>query len=487
MNTVALLEDLGHEVLEAGSGQEALDLIGENPNIDMLITDQAMPKMTGTQLADLVTLEHADLPIILASDYAELPEDCQPRMVRLGKLFTQEMLEQAIIQAMRSAAHEAQVRRICSPPLLYRLLPFQLARGSQGGISEPLTRPNGTEPAARLFHSDTRDGQAMATQTSKTTLLAALGANTGIAIAKFCGAAYTGSSAMASEGIHSLVDTGNQILLLFGLKDASRPADAPHPFGYGLRLYFWGFVVSVAIFALGSGLSIHEGLEKIGHPTPISHAWVNLVILVVSTLLEGTSLLVAIRAVQKEARNRALGFMETLRTHRDPTLFAVVYEDTAAIAGLLVALAGTVLAYTLNMPVIDGWTSIVIGLILAVAAISLARRCYTLLTGQAADPAIEERLRGILAGIEVIDHVNEVRTMHFGPSDVLLIVSADFRDDTPAGVVKRIVAQVDDRMRDEFEDVRRVYIEAQSIQSHLEVLDDIGEDADALARENVET
>ncbi|WP_068087108.1 cation diffusion facilitator family transporter [Novosphingobium rosa] len=327
----------------------------------------------------------------------------------------------------------------------------------------------------------------MATNASKTTLRAALGANTGIAIAKFCGAAYTGSSAMASEGIHSLVDTGNQILLLFGLKDASRPADAPHPFGYGLRLYFWAFVVSVAIFALGSGLTIHEGLAKIGHPTPISHAWVNMLILAVSILLEGTSLLVAIKAVKKEARNRSLSFLETLRTHRDPTIFAVIYEDTAAIAGLLVALAGTVLALLLDMPVIDGWTSIIIGLILAVTAISLARRCYTLLTGQAADPVIEERLREILGEIAVIDHVNEVRTMHFGPSEVLLIVSADFRDDTPAAIVKRIVAQVDERMRDAFEDVRRVYLEAQSIQSHLEVLDDLGEDADALAWDNVET
>lgn len=327
----------------------------------------------------------------------------------------------------------------------------------------------------------------MANQASKTTLLAALGANTGIAIAKFCGAAYTGSSAMASEGIHSLVDTGNQILLILGLKDASRPADAPHPFGYGLRLYFWGFVVSVAIFALGSGLTIHEGLEKIGHPTPIAHAWVNMVILVVSIVLEGSSLLVALRQIRQEARSRDVGLMEALRSHRDPTIFAVVYEDTAAIAGLLVALAGTVLTLGLDMPAIDGWTSIVIGLILAVAAISLARRCYTLLTGQAADPAIEERLREILGGIEVIDHVNEVRTMHFGPSEVLLLVSADFRDDTPAGVVKRIVGQVDEWMRDEFEDVRRVYIEAQSMQSHLEVLDDIGEEADALAWDHVES
>lgn len=318
------------------------------------------------------------------------------------------------------------------------------------------------------------------------TLFAALGANAGIAVAKFCGAAFTGSSAMASEGIHSLVDTGNQMLLLFGMKDASRPADAPHPFGYGLRLYFWGFVVALAVFALGSGITIHEGIQKVAHPTPIEHAWVNLVILAVSIVLEGFSLSVAIKEVGVAARERRQTFFETLRTHRDPTIFAVVYEDTAAIAGLIVALVGTILTQMLDMPVIDGWTSIAIGLILAVAAITLARRCYTLLTGQAADPAIEARLREILGGIDAIDQVNEVRTMHFGPAEVLLIVSADFRDDTRAGAVKRIVSDVEDRIRDEFDDVRRVYIEAQSVDRHLEALGEIGEEADALEWENAE-
>ncbi|WP_206240224.1 cation diffusion facilitator family transporter [Novosphingobium terrae] len=313
-------------------------------------------------------------------------------------------------------------------------------------------------------------------------MFAALGANAGIAIAKFCGAAFTGSSAMASEGIHSLVDTGNQFLLLYGMKEASRPADAPHPFGYGLRLYFWGFVVALAIFALGSGITIHEGIGKVQRPTPIEHAWVNLIILCVSIALEGYSLSVALKEVRQEAREHGWDILQALRSHRDPTVFAVVYEDTAAIAGLLVALVGTILTVWLDQPAIDGWTSIAIGIILALAAISLAKRCYTLLTGQAADPAIEGRLREILGEFDVIDRVNEVRTMHFGPEEVLLIVSADFHDNTRASSVKRIVSDVEDRLRDEFSDVRRVYIEAQSIDRHLEALDEIGEDADALAR-----
>lgn len=318
---------------------------------------------------------------------------------------------------------------------------------------------------------------------SRMTLFSALGANAGIAVAKFCGAAVTGSSAMASEGVHSLVDTGNQILLLFGMKDASRPADAPHPFGYGLRLYFWGFVVALAVFALGSGLTIHEGIEKVARPRPIRHAWVNLVILAVSIALEGFSLSVALKEIRQHARERRQGFLETLRTHRDPTIFAVIYEDTAAIAGLVVALVGTILTVSLDKPAIDGWTSIAIGLILAVTAIGLARRCYTLLTGQAADPAIEARFRDILSEFNAIEQVNEVRTMHFGPAEVLVIVSADFRDTTSARTVKRIVSEAEDRICVEFEDVRRVYIEAQSVESHLETLDEIGEEADALARD----
>ena len=326
----------------------------------------------------------------------------------------------------------------------------------------------------------------MSAHSSKHTLFAALAANAGIAVAKFCGASYTGSSAMASEGIHSLVDTGNQILLLFGLKDASRPADASHPFGYGLRLYFWGFVVAMAVFALGSGVAIYEGAEKVAHPEPIESAWVNVVILIVAIVLEGSSLMVALRQVRKEAKRRNLGMMETIRQNRDPTVFAVVYEETAALAGLVAALTGIGLAVLLDMPVLDGWTSIAIGVILAVTALSLARRCYVLMTGQAADPAIENRLREILDRVKPIEQVNEVRTMHFGPSEVLVLVSADFVDDTLAGTVERIVSDVEDGIREEFPEVRRVYIEAQSTARHREALEDIGEDADALDREDDE-
>ncbi len=321
---------------------------------------------------------------------------------------------------------------------------------------------------------------------SKRTLHAALAANAGIAIAKFCGAAYTGSSAMASEGIHSLVDTGNQVLLLFGIKDASRPPDASHPFGYGLRLYFWGFVVAVAVFALGSSVAIYEGVAKIADPAPIASVWVNVVILAVAIVLEGSSLTVALREVRREAARLGIGMLDAIRRNRDPTIFAVIYEEVAALAGLVVALAGITLAVLLDVPVLDGWTSIAIGLILAFTALSLARRCYVLMTGQAADPAIEDRLREILARVKSVEQVNEVRTMHFGPAEVLVLVSADFVDDTLAGTVERIVSDVEDGIREEFPEVRRVYIEAQSTRRHLEALGEIGEEIDALDRDDVD-
>lgn len=323
----------------------------------------------------------------------------------------------------------------------------------------------------------------MSASSSKTTLFAALAANAGIALMKFAGAAYTGSSAMVSEGIHSLVDTGNQLLLLFGIKDASRPADASHPFGYGLRLFFWSFVVAMAVFALGSGVAIYEGIEKVAHPHPIENAWVNCIILGFAILLEGASLTVALKQVAVEARKRGYSVLGMIGRHRDPTIFAVIYEETAAMAGLIAALIGITLSVVLDAPSLDGWTSIVIGIILAITAMSLARKCYVLMTGQAADPAIEDRLRAILARVKSIEEVNEIRTMHFGPNEVIIIASVEFEDDTLARTIQNIVSDVEDGMREEFPEVRRVTIEAQTNKDHIEALEDIGEQPDALERD----
>lgn len=326
----------------------------------------------------------------------------------------------------------------------------------------------------------------MSAHSSKKALFAALAANAGIAIAKFAGAAYTGSSAMLSEGVHSLVDTGNQILLLFGMKDSSRQADASHPFGYGLRLYFWGFVVAMMVFALGSLVAIHEGIEKVQEPHEIQYAWVNYVILVFAIVLEGASLRVAMREVAAQAKKRGMTMLETLRTHRDPTIFAVVFEETAALAGLVIALVGLAASQVLAMPVIDGYTSIGIGLVLAFTSFSLARKCYSLMTGQAADTVMSDRLWDILEGIKLVKEVNEVRTMHFGPREITMLASVDYEDEfngkpVTSRVLESITSDVSDTMREEFPDAKlRIYIEPQSNSRHLEELEELEEDPDAL-------
>jgi len=326
----------------------------------------------------------------------------------------------------------------------------------------------------------------MSAHASKKAIYAAFAANAGIAVAKFLGAGFTGSTAMASEGIHSLVDTGNQVLLLIGIKEAARPADADHPMGYGFRVWIFGFLVAMVVFALGAGVAIYEGIKKIAHPEPIEHAWVNVLILIFAILLEGSSLMVVLKQVTGEAQKRGLGLFETIRRHRDPAIFAIVYEETAALAGLLAALIGIAFSVALDMPVLDGWTSVVIGCILAFTSLGLAAQCYQLMTGQAADPAIEAKLREILGRIKPVDHVNEVRTMHFGPSEILVLASVDFDDDLRASGVEKITSDVEDGLREIFPEVRRVYIECQATDRHLEALEDIGEEPDALDRDEGE-
>lgn len=326
----------------------------------------------------------------------------------------------------------------------------------------------------------------MSAHTSRKSLFAALAANAGIAAAKFGGAAYTGSSAMMSEGIHSLVDTGNQFLLLFGMKDSSRQPDATHPFGYGLRLYFWTFVVAMMVFALGSLVAIYEGVEKVRSPHEITNAGVNYAILVVAIGLEGWSLRIALQRAAAEARQKGISVIKTLRKHRDPTVFAVVFEEVAALFGLVIAIIGLALSQALGIPEIDGYTSICIGVILALTSFTLARKCYSLMTGQAADQDMTDRLWDILDGVGPIKEVNEVRAAHFGPEEVFMLASVDFHDEVNGRVVssrtiESITSDVSKTMREEFPGTKlRIYIEAQSNARHIEELEDMGEDVDGL-------
>ena len=303
---------------------------------------------------------------------------------------------------------------------------------------------------------------------SKKAIYAALIGNSLIAVTKFGAAAYTGSSAMLSEAIHSLVDSGNQVLLLYGLKRSSRPADDRHPFGYGMELYFWAFVVAIIIFAIGAGVSIYEGIQKLIHPHPVTNVFVNYIVLGAAIVFEAAACTVAFKEF-----NRARGdmpFFEAVRKSKDPALFTVLFEDSAAMLGLLVALAGIGLGQALDMPILDGAASVVIGLILALTAMLLAYECKSLLIGEAADPGVVSGIGELARSTPGIGRINELRTMHLGPQDILLNISLDFADHMSSAQVEEAISTLEQRIKGAHPDVKRIFIEAQSVRRHLESL-----------------
>ena len=295
-------------------------------------------------------------------------------------------------------------------------------------------------------------------------ILAALIGNSLIAVTKFGAAAFTGSAAMFSEAIHSSVDTGNQALLLYGLKRAQRPADARYPFGYGREIYFWAFVVAILLFAIGAGVSIYEGIEKIKHPEPVANAYVNYIVLCLAIFFEGISWYVAVKEFNLTRGRR--GYLEAVHVSKDPAIFTVLLEDTAALLGLMVALVGIALAEILDMPVLDGVASLVIGGLLALAAVMLAYETKALLIGEAADPEVVAGLRKIADQDERILRINEALTTHLGPHDVLANLSLDFADELSAAEVEGAISEMERRIKEQYPQIRRVFIEAQSWLAH---------------------
>jgi cation diffusion facilitator family transporter len=305
----------------------------------------------------------------------------------------------------------------------------------------------------------------MAGHQNKKVIYAALAGNTAIAITKIAAAIYTGSSAMFSESIHSMVDTGNQILLLYGLRRAGRPADERHPFGYGRELYFWAFVVAILIFAVGAGVSIYEGIHKVQHPATITNVGINYAVLSFAMLFEGGAWWVAFRAFETTRGKRSL--IAAIRDSKDPSIFTVLLEDTAAMLGLLIAFLGIALGQWLEIPELDGLASIAIGCILAGAAMLLAQETKGLLIGEGADPKIVGEISRVLSAHSAIDRVNEILSMHQGPNDILVNVSVEFRDGLEIGEVERHTAAIEREIKARIPGARRVFIEAQSTADHL--------------------
>ena len=288
---------------------------------------------------------------------------------------------------------------------------------------------------------------------------AALIGNTLVATTKFVAAAITGSSAMLSEAVHTTADTGNELLLLYGMRRAAKPADADHPFGHGRELYVWSFVVALLVFALGSGVSLYEGVHHIQHPVPITKPVVNYVVLGLALLFEGASWRVAFVAFREAKGN--LGYVEAVRQSKDPTTLTVLAEDTGAVLGILFAFAGTLAAQVLGRPVYDGVASLAIGALLALIALALARQTKSLLIGEPAHSKLVSSICTIVRKQRGVDRSNGLFTAHLGPRQVLAAVSVEFDDALTAGQVESIVADIEDQVRKVHPEVVSVLVKPQ--------------------------
>ncbi len=308
---------------------------------------------------------------------------------------------------------------------------------------------------------------------SKRAIYAAIAGNSAIAVTKFIGAAISGSSAMLAEGIHSLVDTGNGGLLLLGIKRSQRPADANHPFGYGKSLYFYTLIVAVLIFGLGGGFSMYEGLIHVLEPghggtgtvtvagITMSGLTLNTIVLGAATVFEGLALRTAMQEFNKERGSKPL--LQAIRESKDPTTFTVLFEDTAAMAGLIVALVGVHLASALQMPVIDGAASIIIGLILCGVAVFLVWESKQLLIGEAADPEIRRGVEAIAEEDPDVDRVGRILTVHMGPHTLVLNMDLEFRDDLKSDDVERVIDRMEKKIRERHSAVKYIFVEAESL------------------------
>jgi len=296
---------------------------------------------------------------------------------------------------------------------------------------------------------------------SKKVIYASLAGNTAIAVTKFIATSITGSSAMLSEGVHSLVDVGNQVLLLHGLRRAQAPASAAFPFGHGKEIYFWSFVVAILIFAVGAGVSIYEGIHQISDPHPITDPTVNYVVLGLAIVFEGAAFWFAAREFATVRGDQ--GAFAAVRSGKDPTMFVVLFEDAAALLGLFVALIGIAVGQLTGLAWLDGASAVVIGLILAATAVWLAYETKSLLIGESATAPIVESIRSIASSPSHVLRVNEVLTMHMGPEFILANLSIEFHDDESTESLEVSIARIDREIKAAHPRVKRVFIKAETV------------------------
>jgi cation diffusion facilitator family transporter len=300
----------------------------------------------------------------------------------------------------------------------------------------------------------------MAATSSKTVVYAAAAGNLLVALTKFIAALWTGSSAMLSEAIHSVVDTGNQGLLLYGLHRSAKAPDATHPLGYGRELYFWSFIVALLLFTLGAGVAFYEGFSHIAHPHEIVDAHVSYMVYACAAVFEGASWYVALREFNK-AKGDA-GYIEAIIRSKDPPTFIVLFEDSAALIGLAIAALGTFLADTYSMPLLDGLASIGIGVVLTLTALALARESKGLLIGEPASPKLRDAIVGVARGIDGIESAQIVFTVHMAPDQVIAALSLEFRDSLETPEIERAISELERDIHAAHPEVIAIFVKPQS-------------------------
>jgi len=292
---------------------------------------------------------------------------------------------------------------------------------------------------------------------SQKAVVAALFANAGIAVAKFFGAAITGSSAMLAEAIHSVADTTNQGMLLFGGRQAKKAPTPEHPFGYGRERYFWAFMVALVLFSLGGLFAVYEGIQKLQHPHEIDSPEWAIGILLVAMVLEGSAIRIAIREANRLRGSG--GWLNFLRRSKNPEIPVILLEDSGAIVGLLLAITGISLSAITGEPRFDAIATLLIGVLLITIAVFLALELKSLLIGESASYSDQTSIKEAIEAAPEVTHVIHMRTQHLGPDELLVAAKVEFRRDLTTEGLAAAIDSAEVRLREAVPTARVVYLE----------------------------
>lgn len=292
-------------------------------------------------------------------------------------------------------------------------------------------------------------------------IVSAIAGNLLIAVMKFTAAFFTGSSAMLSEGIHSAVDTGNGLLMMFGVYKSRKPPDDEHPFGHGRELYFWSLIVAVSIFALGGGVTIYEGILHILKPAAIQYAGWSYVLLAAAFVFESISWGFGWRAFSRSRDGRPI--IEAMHVSKDPTTFAVMLEDTVALTGLVIAFIGIFISSYFNLAVFDGIASVLIGLLMCLAALFLGYESKGLLIGEAVDSETLKAIRKIAESEPGVEKALKILSIHIGPEDVAVTLELRFEDGIDAPTLRIAIRRIEQNIKARYPEITGLYYEAESL------------------------